>query len=77
MRARDVEPEYLELVDPRTLRPRAALDSELLLLVAGRIGATRLIDNVTVTPAGASASPAIDPAAARAARRKDLVTCNE
>ena len=70
MRARGVEPEYLELADPRTLEPRAQLDADALLLVAARIGTTRLIDNVTL-------SPATDHAGAQAARRKELVTCSE
>jgi pantoate--beta-alanine ligase len=49
----DAEPEltldYLALVDPATLSPAAAdAHGELLLLVAGRVGTTRLIDNATV-----------------------------
>jgi pantoate--beta-alanine ligase len=41
--------DYLELVDPETLAP-AAPDArgELVLLVAGRVGSTHLVDNVTV-----------------------------
>jgi pantoate--beta-alanine ligase len=70
MSARGVEPEYLELADPSTLDARAELDSDLLLLVAARIGATRLIDNVAL-------SPAIDSGAAQAAARKELATCSE
>jgi pantoate--beta-alanine ligase len=70
MLARGVEPEYLELADPQTLEARARLDGELLLLVAARIGATRLIDNVTL-------SPVTDAAATDAAPRKELVTCSE
>jgi pantoate--beta-alanine ligase len=70
MRARGVEPEYIELADPRTLEPRAQLDADALLLIAARIGTTRLIDNVTL-------SPATDHAGARAAGRKELVTCSE
>jgi pantoate--beta-alanine ligase len=67
LRAREVEPEYLELADPVTLEPRERLDSESLLLVAARIGTTRMIDNVTLTPA----------ASARRAAREELVTCSE
>jgi pantoate--beta-alanine ligase len=66
MAARGVEPEYLELADPQTLEPSASLDRPLLLLVSARIGATRLIDNVTL-------SPVIDPVAAIAPPRKELV----
>ncbi len=41
--------DYLELVDPDTLAP-ASPDArgELVLLVAGRVGSTHLVDNVTV-----------------------------
>jgi pantoate--beta-alanine ligase len=41
--------DYLELVEPDTLAP-ASLDArgELVLLVAGRVGSTHLVDNVTV-----------------------------
>jgi pantoate--beta-alanine ligase len=41
----DVEPEYLVLVDPNTLAPVAAIDGEVLVAVAARVGETRLIDN--------------------------------
>jgi pantoate--beta-alanine ligase len=44
------EPDYLELCDPDTLLPLTALDRPARLLVAARIGTTRLIDNVEVTP---------------------------
>ena len=55
MLARGVEPEYLALVDPQTFQPREALARASLLAVAARIGATRLIDNVLLEPAHASA----------------------
>ncbi len=51
----DVEPEYLELVDPRTLEPLQTLDRSALLLVAARLGETRLIDNAILEPARAVA----------------------
>jgi pantoate--beta-alanine ligase len=63
MSARGVQPEYIALVDPETLAPSDALDRDLLLLVAARVGATRLIDNVTL-------SPASETDAAQAAPRK-------
>ncbi|HEX3910093.1 MAG TPA: pantoate--beta-alanine ligase [Solirubrobacteraceae bacterium] len=51
MLARDVEPEYLELVDPETLLPCEQLTGESLLAVAARVGQTRLIDNAILRPA--------------------------
>jgi pantoate--beta-alanine ligase len=51
----DVKPEYLELVDPQTLAPVAAVDQETLLAVAARIGEVRLIDNAVLSPNGRSA----------------------
>jgi pantoate--beta-alanine ligase len=44
----DVEPEYLAVVDPTTLAPVAAIDGEVLVAVAARVGAVRLIDNTTL-----------------------------
>lgn len=41
-----VEPEYVELVDPTSLRPAASVNGETLLAVAARVGSARLIDNV-------------------------------
>ena len=41
--------DYLQLVDPDTLAPASAdARGELVLLVAGRVGTTHLVDNVTV-----------------------------
>jgi pantoate--beta-alanine ligase len=48
--ADSIRPEYLELVDPGTFEPLAALDREALLVVAARLGQTRLIDNAIVRP---------------------------
>ena len=48
------------------LEPSTSLDRTLLLLVSARIGATRLIDNVTL-------SPVSDSVAASAPPRKELV----
>ena len=47
-----VEPEYLALVDPETLTPVERVERPALLAVAARVGATRLIDNTTLTPNG-------------------------
>ncbi|MFT4211338.1 MAG: pantoate--beta-alanine ligase [Microbacterium sp.] len=41
-------PEYLSLVDPGTLEPVTRVDGPVLLAVAVRLGATRLIDNVVL-----------------------------
>jgi len=51
--AGDVELEYLALVDPETLEPLTALERPALLAIAVRVGAVRLIDNVTLAPAPA------------------------
>lgn len=37
--------EYLEIVDPATLRPADRLDGRAQLIAAARVGSTRLIDN--------------------------------
>ncbi|QPQ54589.1 pantoate--beta-alanine ligase [Allosphingosinicella flava] len=44
--------DYVELRDADTLVPLAALDRPARLLAAARMGATRLIDNLPVLPAG-------------------------
>ncbi|HEX7079347.1 MAG TPA: pantoate--beta-alanine ligase [Candidatus Eisenbacteria bacterium] len=44
--------DYLALVDPRTMEPIRRLDRRGLLIAAIRIGSTRLIDNMAVTPRG-------------------------
>jgi pantoate--beta-alanine ligase len=50
MSARGVEPEYVELVDPETFQPCEELEREALLVLAARIGRTRLIDNAALRP---------------------------
>lgn len=45
--------EYLALVHPDTLQPLDRLDSDGVLLVAAHVGATRLIDNLRLTPGDA------------------------
>jgi pantoate--beta-alanine ligase len=42
--------DYLELRNASTLEPMATLDRPARLLVAARIGGTRLIDNLAVDP---------------------------
>jgi pantoate--beta-alanine ligase len=58
MSARGVEPEYLELVDPATFERVDSLDAIAVLVLAARIGATRLIDNLVLDPALGGAAPA-------------------
>jgi pantoate ligase / CMP/dCMP kinase len=41
----NLEPEYIELVDPETLQPLDRVERVALLAVAARVGQTRLIDN--------------------------------
>jgi pantoate--beta-alanine ligase len=43
-----VDPEYVEIVHPRTLEPLIEIGGEVLVAVAGRVGRTRLIDNVVL-----------------------------
>ncbi len=52
-----VEPEYLAVVRPDDLRPVERVDGEVLVAVAARVGATRLIDNVLVRPAPRADAP--------------------
>jgi pantoate--beta-alanine ligase len=54
-----VEPEYLGLVDDM-LRPVARVTARTVALVAARVGATRLIDNV-VLGEGVAADPTVRP----------------
>jgi pantoate--beta-alanine ligase len=46
-----IEPEYLALVDPTTLEPVERVEGPVLIALAARVGAARLIDNVIATPA--------------------------
>ena len=41
----ELEPDYLALVSPDTLKPVQDIEGEVLALVAARVGTTRLIDN--------------------------------
>jgi pantoate--beta-alanine ligase len=45
-----VEAEYVALVRPDDLRPVDAIDGEVLVAVAARVGSTRLIDNTILHP---------------------------
>ena len=46
--------DYAALVDPSTLEPIDRLDRPARALIAGRVGATHLIDNCALTPPGAA-----------------------
>jgi pantoate--beta-alanine ligase len=43
-----VEPEYVALVDPDTFAPLAHVNGRILVAVAARVGAVRLIDNTLI-----------------------------
>jgi pantoate--beta-alanine ligase len=45
---KDVQIEYVEVSDPDTLEPIRTMQERIVLLVAARIGTTRLIDNLLV-----------------------------
>jgi pantoate--beta-alanine ligase len=56
LRPYGVELDYLEVVSPATLEPLEEVDGDALVVVAARVGRTRLIDNATVrAPAHAPA----------------------
>jgi pantoate--beta-alanine ligase len=56
----DVQPEYAALVDGESFEDMEVLDHEALMLVAARIGQTRLIDNLLLQPVAAALSPAAE-----------------
>jgi pantoate--beta-alanine ligase len=41
--------DYIEIVDDETLLPLAAIDRRALVVMAVRIGTTRLLDNAVLT----------------------------
>jgi pantoate--beta-alanine ligase len=51
LRDQGIEAEYVAVVDPETFQPVAEVDGHVLVALAARVGATRLIDNATVTSA--------------------------
>jgi pantoate--beta-alanine ligase len=63
-----LEPEYLELVDPETLEPVDLLERPALLVVAARLGGTRLLDNVILEPS--------QPAGSHPAPGKEALACS-
>ena len=44
-----VEVEYIAVADPRTLEPVARTEDDTVILIAARVGSTRLIDNVILS----------------------------
>jgi pantoate--beta-alanine ligase len=48
----NIEPDYLELVDARTLAPVRRIEGDMLAVVAARVGDARLIDNEIVRADG-------------------------
>ncbi len=51
------EVEYFELVDPVSLDPVERIDGPVLAAVCARVGATRLIDNMLLTPQSETVHP--------------------
>jgi pantoate--beta-alanine ligase len=52
MQQLQVEPEYLELVNPEDLAPVHTVRDDTLVAVAARIGEVRLIDNTVIKGSG-------------------------
>ncbi len=51
----DVEPEYLTIVDPDTFQALDSIEEPALLVLAARVGAIRLIDNILLRPSAVHA----------------------
>jgi pantoate--beta-alanine ligase len=47
-----IEIDYISIADEQTMEELESIDRPALMLVAARIGATRLIDNTIVVPKG-------------------------
>jgi len=60
MRPFGVEPEYMAVVDSDTFTALNALDRPALLVLAARVGAIRLIDNVLLGPSASGTISATD-----------------
>ncbi len=58
-RAPLVEPDYVAAVSGDDLHPLETLSGKVLLLVAARLGATRLLDNVCLDIRGAAVAPTL------------------
>jgi pantoate--beta-alanine ligase len=55
-----IEPEYLTVVSAQTLEPVARIDEDVLAVIAARVGAVRLIDNVLISVAGTEERPSTE-----------------
>jgi pantoate--beta-alanine ligase len=75
MRPFEVEPEYLELVDPDTLEPLEQLAGEALLALAARVGQVRLIDNTMLSPTAAR-RPGAAPGTTQPLEGEAIATCS-
>ena len=47
-----VEPEYLNIVAAQTMAPVETIEGDVLVVIAARVGAVRLIDNLPISVAG-------------------------
>jgi pantoate--beta-alanine ligase len=70
----DARVDYVELVDPDSLEPLAALERPALLVIAAHVGGVRLIDNAMLQPAEARAPRAH--IAPTSPERKSEVPCS-
>jgi len=57
--AGDITIDYVSVADEQTLTELDAIDRPALLLLAAKIGATRLIDNTILVPPGVAVPPAL------------------
>jgi pantoate--beta-alanine ligase len=63
LRDHDLEPEYVAVVDPDSFQPVDRVDGHVLVAVAARVGATRLIDNSLIANVTSPNGGACDPVA--------------
>jgi pantoate--beta-alanine ligase len=54
LKSNGIATDYFELVDADTLAPASQINGNVLAVVAGRVGTTRLIDNALLTTGGSS-----------------------
>jgi pantoate--beta-alanine ligase len=48
-----IEPEYCDIVSPVDLQPVHAIEADVLVAIAARVGGVRLIDNMLISPSDA------------------------